>query len=197
MSDHRSRNGVYHQVYLLSWGSLVGITRLKRAHYPPCSADTPDLSPAVSHAVVRDGDESHGDECVAKAPRVSQRDGDCSIRALSALIRKPERSFTLQVRDAILLGKLTRRAVLSGVFVRSLVELVAEPNVVSPLDQCRRHPPTCDEKSAAVFRRSTSVYQHCQVGRPVSAKPCAPGPGVGWGGPAGEQYQSCTTTRLP
>ena len=98
VSDNRSRNGVYHQVYLLSWGSLVGITGLKQTHCLPCSAGTPDLPPAVSHGVVRDGDESHGDGCVVQAPRDSQQDSDFPIRALSALIRKPERSFTLQIR---------------------------------------------------------------------------------------------------
>jgi hypothetical protein len=111
---YRPRNGAYHQVYLLSRGSLVDITRLKRPPSPPGTARAPDLSPLVSHrerTVVGDGEEGHGDGGVAKTS--NRLTGLCNspIRALSAPIRKPGRPFTRQVRDAVLLGRLTRRAV--------------------------------------------------------------------------------------
>ena len=42
-------DGAYHQVYLLSGGSLTGIMRLKRHPSPPGSTHTHELSPAVGH----------------------------------------------------------------------------------------------------------------------------------------------------
>ena len=69
-SGYRRRDGAYHQVYLLSGGSLVGIARLKHPPSSPSSTYTPSLPPVVSHrkrTVVRDGEGSHGGACRSDA----------------------------------------------------------------------------------------------------------------------------------
>ena len=47
--------------------------------------------------------------------------------------------------------------------VEAVAKLVAEPDVVSPLDQWRRYSQTSGEKSAALSSVS-SRHQYCQVG---------------------------------
>ena len=48
---------------------------------------------------------------VAQTPSRLTGQSDCLILVLNSPIRKLRRSFTRQVRDAVLLGRLTRRAV--------------------------------------------------------------------------------------